>query len=86
MSIDTLTDISSLIDTESEQRCSLRYVVARRPFCANAAEWACRLSCCGHIKLVCSDHQNIVVSVLPRVFVCTCCGTPQPSIAASWAV
>jgi len=86
MSTDTLTGIESLVDMKSEQQCSLQYVVARRPFCAKPAEWACVLACCGHIKLVCSDHQNIVVSVLPKVFVCTRCMTPQPSIAASWAV
>jgi len=86
MSIDTLTDIKSLVDMDAEQQCSLQYVVARRPFCTKPASWACQLACCGQIKLVCSDHQNIVVSVLPKVFVCTRCMTPRPSIAASWAV
>lgn len=79
-------DLESLVDITSEKQCSLQYVVARRPYCSKPAEWACRLSCCGHVKLVCAGHQNIVVSVLPRVFVCTRCATPQPSIAASWAV
>jgi hypothetical protein len=86
MSIDTLTDISSLVDMESEQQCSLQYIVNRRPFCIKPAEWAAQLSCCGHIKLVCTDHQNIVMSVFPKVFVCTRCRTPQPSVAATWAV
>jgi len=86
MSTDTLTDIDTLVDIKAEQPCSLQYVFNRRPFCEKPAEWACRLSCCGHIKLVCSDHQDIVASVLPKVFVCTRCHTPQPFIAASWAI
>ena len=86
MSTNTLTDIESLVDMASEQQCSLQYVVARRPFCDKPATWACQLACCGQIKLVCSDHQDIVVSVLPKVFVCTRCMTPRPAIAASWAI
>ena len=86
MSSDTLTDISSLVDMDSEQQCSLQYVVARRPFCTKPVEWACQLSCCGHIKLVCHEHQNIVMSVFPKVFVCPRCRTAQPSVAAIWAV
>lgn len=82
----TLADLSEMVDLESEKQCSLRYVIARRFFCTKPAEWACRLACCGHIKLVCSDHRDIVVSVLPRVFVCTRCGIPQPVISATWAV
>ena len=78
------SDLESLVG--SSARCSLRYVVANRPFCSKDAEWAVRLSCCGHIKSVCSDHQDIVASVLPRVFVCTRCHTRRPSQSSAWRI
>jgi len=78
------SDLDSLL--ENSARCSLKYVVANRPFCVKDAEWAVRLSCCGHVKLVCSDHQDIVASVLPKIFMCTCCRARQPTQSSCWRI
>lgn len=83
---------ASLVDSDievllqSSACCTLKYVVANIPFCVKDAEWAVRLACCGHVKLVCGQHQDIVNSVLPKVFVCTCCRAKQPLVQATWRI
>ena len=81
-------DIVGEIDTDlgPDAPCSLAFVKDRRPFCSNSAEWACRLSCCGHVKVVCERHRDIVTSVLPRVFVCVSCGTEAPVVSSAWRI
>lgn len=66
--------------------CSLKFVFNRRPFCAKPAEWACQLSCCGHVKIVCDSHQDIATSVVPRIFICVVCRTENPIIVRSWRI
>ena len=66
--------------------CTLRRVFGNRPFCSRPAAFACRLSCCGHIKVVCKSHRNIPEAIYPKLFVCTRCRTRDPSIAATWPI
>lgn len=66
--------------------CSLTFVKDRRPFCCNPAQWACQLACCGSIKTVCNEHQDIVASILPRVFVCVVCGEEAPGVVRAWRI
>lgn len=81
-------DITEEIDIElgPDAPCSLAFVRDRSPFCENAAEWACRLACCGHVKTVCGDHRDIAASVLPRIFICVSCGANSPVISSSWRI
>lgn len=81
-----LADPIADLDLDTEACCSLRFIVNRDPFCDRPAEWACRLGCCGNVKVVCSDHRDITASVLPRIFVCTRCHTTRPSISSTWPI
>lgn len=77
-----------LLDTGigEDAPCTLQVVATNTPYCSNPAEWACKLACCGHIKVVCDQHRDIVASVDPKVFVCTVCRTPRPGIERSWRI
>lgn len=88
MHIITIPEVTEEIDLQlgPDAPCSLKFVRDRRPFCSNPAEWACRLSCCGSIKIVCHQHRDIAASVLPKVFLCTVCSTHNPGIVQSWRI
>ena len=80
--------VADEIDLElgPDSPCSLTFVKDRRPFCSNPAEWACQLSCCGHVKVVCDNHRDIHASILPRVFLCVACGEENPAIINAWRI
>lgn len=88
MSVDLLPYAADLIDYEIgfDACCTLRRARNRRPFCAQPAEWACRLGCCGNIKVVCDQHHNIPVAVYPKLFVCSYCRRSDPDIVESWRI
>lgn len=66
--------------------CTLRRIVGNRPICNRPAAWACRLGCCGNVKVVCASHRNIPEAVWPKQFICSACRAPNPGVIASWPV
>lgn len=66
--------------------CTLRRVFGNAPFCSRPAAFACRLGCCGHVKVVCQAHRNIPEAIYPKTFICTRCRTSDPSIVATWPI
>ena len=73
-------------DLGMEATCTLRRVIRRTPFCVEPAAWACRLACCGSIKVVCNKHRDIPTSVYPNQFICTKCGVSGPEITQTWPI
>lgn len=69
-----------------DARCSLRRIVGGRPFCDRPAEWAVRLGCCGHIKVVCIRHHLLPEAIAPAMLICARCKTPRPPVVSSWPV
>lgn len=80
------TDILDELDLKQDALCTLRFITTGHPFCEQPAQWACRLGCCGQVKVVCGDHRDIVNSVLPRLFVCGRCHAVKPMIASVWPI
>lgn len=76
----------SVPGTDHEATCTLQFVVTKQKFCTAPAEWACQLACCGHLKVVCGPHRDIVASTKPKVFICNRCGTTRPGIARAWRI
>lgn len=76
----------ALADLKFDAVCTLKRAFSNRPICSRPAEYACRLACCGHIKIVCSAHRNISESVLPKLFVCSRCRAQAPAVASCWPV
>jgi hypothetical protein len=66
--------------------CTLRRVVNSVPFCSRPAAWACKLGCCGHVKVVCAAHRNISEAVHPKLFICSECRATSPTVVASWPI
>ena len=66
--------------------CTLRRIVGNRPICTRPAAWACRLGCCGNVKVVCASHRNIPEAVWPKQFICSACRATNPGVVASWPV
>jgi hypothetical protein len=66
--------------------CTLMRVRSREPLCADPAAWACQLSCCGYVKVVCAKHRDIPFAIFPKTFVCAGCATPKPSIVRTWPI
>lgn len=69
-----------------DAQCSLRRIVGNIPFCNRPAAYACKLGCCGNIKVVCKAHRNISEAVYPKLFVCSRCREHDPDIVACWPV
>lgn len=86
MSTDTLADPTTGLDLGNDAVCTLKMVVNDEPVCDNPAAWACKLACCGHIKVVCEEHRDVVGSVAPKVFICTRCRATRPGIQSSWRI
>lgn len=88
MRILTVPRVTEEIDIElgPDAPCSLAFVRDRRPFCDNPAEWACKLACCGTVKVVCEQHRDIAASILPRIFLCVVCRAQNPLIARVWRI
>lgn len=81
-----LPDVTSELSLGDDARCTLKFVINRRSFCTRPAEWACRLACCGLVKIVCDEHRDIAAAVAPRVFICTRCHVERPAIASQWRI
>ena len=66
--------------------CSLQHIVGGRPFCRLPASWACRLACCGAIKVVCDRHRDPAAALAPKVFLCRSCRARSPRVSSRWPI
>lgn len=80
------TDVEVDVDLDMDACCTMRSASTQESLCDAPVEWLVVLGCCGHRKLVCDDHRHPVVSVLPKMFTCSRCGTARPTVLASHKV
>lgn len=88
MSVDILPYASDILDLDlgMDACCTLRVINTGKPVCSQPAEWAVQLDCCGSIKVVCDNHQDVTWACLPRTFTCVKCKTAMPATRKSWRI
>lgn len=88
MSVDILPYAADILDLElgMEACCTLRVIRTGQGICANPAEWAVRLGCCGNIKVLCDQHREPTWSLLPKTFTCSACRQALPPVATAWRI